>query len=124
MKALQWPKLQPLVAKILAVAETSNFWWLFFGKALVTHERRAVAEISMFGGRPLPDDWQLLPVEPTFAQRPLIMIRMANDGLKHKYKYKYKYIYIYIPIQILLLVEPIFAQRPLIMIRIVRMTSV
>ena len=83
MKALQWPKLQPLVAKILAVAETSNFWWLFFGKALVTHERRAVAEISMFGGRPLPDDWQLLPVEPTFAQRPLIMIRMV------KYKYKY-----------------------------------
>ena len=26
LKALQWPKLQPLVAKILAVAETSNFW--------------------------------------------------------------------------------------------------
>ena len=86
LKALQWPKLQPLVAKILAVAETSNFWWLFFGKALVTHESQAVAEISMFGGRPLPDDWQLLlPVEPTFAQRPLIMIGMV------KYKYKYKY---------------------------------
>ena len=33
-----------------------------------------------FDGRPLPDDCcQLLPVEPTFAQQPLITMRFVRD---------------------------------------------